>query len=177
MEFEDEWGKLQAESTAQLRASGRTSSHGADQSHTRLNGTSPGTPSGGGDDQELASSASKKRAAVTALEQHIQPDTGTAGKLMDEAMETAGKGFKDWATGAGINEALKGWRASVKALQIRLANEKAALSGTNVLLHGADKGLGSEFDRRFPPIAPPPPSAGPGPVGGKLPFTSRLADY
>ncbi|MEU8549631.1 hypothetical protein AB0C81_22020 [Streptomyces roseoverticillatus] len=173
MGFEDEWGTLQAESTAQLGASGRTGNHGADQSHTRLNGTSPGTPGGAGGDQGLASSASKKKAAVAALEQHIQPDTGAAGKLMDAAMEAAGKGFKDWATGAGINEALKGWQASVKALQNRLSAEKSALSGTTMLFQGTDKGLGGEFDRRFP-AAPP---VLPGPASGKPPFSSRLADY
>ncbi|MEV4501334.1 hypothetical protein [Streptomyces klenkii] len=174
MEFEDEWGKLQAESAARLEGPGRTGAHRADESHTRLNGTSPG---GGVDGQDLASSAGKKKAAVTALEQHIQPDTGAAGRLVDGAMEVAGKGFQDWATGAGINEALKDWRASVKSLQNRLSAEKSALSGTNVLLQGADKGLGSEFARRFSPIAPLPPSTGTGPVDGKLPFTSRLKDY
>ncbi|MFH8790863.1 hypothetical protein [Streptomyces roseoverticillatus] len=90
-------------------------------------------------------------------------------------MEAAGKGFKDWATGAGINEALKGWRASVKELQNRLSAEKSALSGTNVLFQGADKGLGGEFDRRFP--APPPVLPGPVPADGKPPFLSGLADY
>ncbi|MFF7729586.1 hypothetical protein [Streptomyces sp. NPDC008001] len=169
MGFEDEWGKLQAESI------GHISTQGAGQPHTRLNGTSPGTPGGTGGDQGLASSASKKKAAVAALEQHIQPDTGAAGKLMDTAMEAAGKGFKDWATGTGINEALKGWQASVKALQNRLSAEKSALSGTNVLLQGADKGLGGEFDRRFP--AAPPVLPGPGQGDSKPPFASRLADY
>ncbi|WP_424891680.1 hypothetical protein [Streptomyces sp. XH2] len=177
MEFEDEWGKLRAESTARLGGSGQAGSHGADESHTRLNGTSPGASGGAGDNQGLASSAAKKKAAVGALEQHIQPDLGAAGRLMDTAMEAAGKGFKDWATGAGINEALKGWRASVKELQNRLSAEKSALSGTNVLLRGADKGLGGEFDRRFPAPARPPFLPGPVPANGRPPFLSGLADY
>ncbi|MGK5547252.1 hypothetical protein ACSNOH_21325 [Streptomyces sp. URMC 127] len=159
MAFEEEWGELRAESVAR----------------TRLNGTSPGPLGGVGDSQGLSSSAAKKKAAVAALEQHVQPDTGAAGKLMDEAMEAAGKGFKDWATGAGLNEALKGWRASVKALQNRLSAEKSALSGTNVLFQGADLGLGGEFARRFP--SAPPRLPGPVPADGKPLFPSRLADY
>ncbi|WKU45074.1 hypothetical protein Q3V23_13895 [Streptomyces sp. VNUA116] len=164
MSFENEWSELQAGA-------------GSSKPHTRLNGAPSADRGGDIDGPNLASSAARKRAAVSALEQHVEPDTGAAGKLIDEAMEAAGTGFKDWATGAGINDALKGWRASVKSLQNRLSAEKSALRGTNVLLQGADKGLGSEFDRRFPPIAPPPASSGPGPADAKPPFTSRLADY
>ncbi|MFD0382492.1 hypothetical protein ACFQ2B_08915 [Streptomyces stramineus] len=158
------------------RAAGRVggalgeSRSGAAESGTRLNGTGPVGGDGGGHAAGLASSAAKKKAAVAALEQHIQPDTQKAGKVMDDTSEAAAKGFKDWATGAGINEALKGWRASVKALENRLAGEKAGLSGANALYQGTDQSLGGRFGRYAPPLLPPPPGGGP-------PFTSRVAGF
>ncbi|KJY41611.1 hypothetical protein VR41_11805 [Streptomyces sp. NRRL B-1568] len=78
------------------------------------------------------------------------------------------KGFKDWATGAGINEALKGWRASVKALQDRLAAEKAALSGTNKLLTGADGHIGSRLSLLKPNNDP---------ATSYTPYPSRVSGY
>ncbi|GAA2725745.1 MULTISPECIES: hypothetical protein [Streptomyces] len=134
MTFEEEWAGLRAEA----------------QSRMRLNGA-PG-PVGAPD---LKSSAAKKKAAVSALEQHVEPDTQAAGKLMDETSEAAAKGFNGWATGAGITEALKGWRASVKSLQSRLAAEKTALSQTHHLLTGADLQLGGQFSLLKPlPVSP-----------------------
>ncbi|ARZ67529.1 hypothetical protein SMD11_1872 [Streptomyces albireticuli] len=177
MAFDNEWDELRAESVARLQEDRA----GTTDSHTRLNGTGPAGPGspfvgpqGGG--PGLASSSPKKKAAVAALEQHIQPDTQKAGKVMDETTEAAAKGFKDWATGAGITEALKGWRASVKSLENRLAGEKAGLSGANTLFQGADKGLGGQFGLYGPPLLPPRlPAAGQS--GGNAPFTSRLTDY
>ncbi|MFE0044726.1 hypothetical protein [Streptomyces albireticuli] len=176
MAFDNEWDELRAESVARLQEDRA----GATDSHTRLNGTGPAGPLGpvGGNQggPGLASSSPKKRAAISALEQHVQPDTQKAGKVMDETTEAAAKGFKDWATGAGITEALKGWRASVKALENRLAGEKAGLSGANTLFQGADKGLGGQFGLYGPPLLPP-RLPGPGQPGGNSPFTSRLTDY
>ncbi|AZQ73860.1 MULTISPECIES: hypothetical protein [Streptomyces] len=148
MTFEDEWAGLRADAVAR----------------TRLNGAG-GT--GGGPD--LSSSAAKKRSAVTALEQHIEPDSQAAGRVADETSEAAARGFKDWATGAGINEALKGWRESVKALQTRLSAEKAALSGTNRLFLGADSGIAGQF-----PLLKP---GGSGPLNANPPFPSRVSGY
>ncbi|MBB5116616.1 hypothetical protein [Streptomyces eurocidicus] len=172
MAFENEWDELRAESVARLEQDRA----GAAESHTRLNGTGPASGNNGGDNSGLASSAAKKKAAVSALEQHVQPDTQKAGKVMDETTEAAAKGFKDWATGAGINEALKGWRVSVKALENRLAGEKAGLSGANTLFQGADKGLGGQFGLYGPPLLPP-RLPGAGQTGGNAPFTSRLTNY
>lgn len=175
MAFDNEWDELRAESAARLEES----RSGATEAHTRLNGTGGNGPvvppfvgNQFGGPPGLASSSPKKKAAVSALEQHIQPDTQKAGKVMDETTEAAAKGFKDWATGAGINEALKGWRASVKALETRLAGEKAGLSGANTLFQGVDKGLGGQFSPYYGPPLLPPKSG-----GGNSPFTSRLSDY
>ncbi|MFF4157154.1 hypothetical protein [Streptomyces sp. NPDC001678] len=130
---------------------------------TRLDGAG-GT--GGGPD--LSSSAAKKRSAVTALEQHIEPDSQAAGRVADETSEAAARGFQDWATGAGITAALKGWRESVKSLQARLSAEKAALSGTNRLFLGADSGIAGQF-----PLLKP----GGGPLNTNPPFPSRVSGY
>ncbi|MCC3774962.1 hypothetical protein [Streptomyces sp. UNOB3_S3] len=151
MTFEDEWAGLRADAVAR----------------TRLNGAGGTGGSGGGPD--LSSSAARKRSAVSALEQHIEPDSQAAGRVADETSEAAARGFQDWATGTGINEALKGWRASVKALQARLSAEKAALSGTNRLFTGADTGLAGQF-----PLLKP---SGTGPLGTNPPFPSRVSDY
>ncbi|MCC3766635.1 hypothetical protein [Streptomyces sp. UNOC14_S4] len=146
MSFDEEWATLRG-----------------DAARTRLNGV----PGGLGGDADLKSSASKKKAAVTALEQHIQPDVQKAGSSMDEAAEAAAKGFKDWATGAGINEAVKSWRASVKSLQTRLSAEKAALSGTNRLFQGTDIHTGNQFPLLIPQDG----------KGFQPPFQSRLSGY
>lgn len=138
--FEDEWGKLRADAVAQQRDG---------EARTRLDGV-PGGVGG----QDLKSSAEKKKSAIAALEQHIQPDVQTAGKVMDETSEAAAKGFKDWATGAGITEALNGWRTSVSTLQARLSAEKAALSGTNRLFTGTDKHIGHGLSLLKPSDSP-----------------------
>ncbi|MEU1780322.1 MULTISPECIES: hypothetical protein [Streptomyces] len=145
MTFEDEWAGLRADAVAR----------------TRLNGV----PGGAGGGPDLSSSAVKKRSAVSALEQRIEPDSQAAGRVADETSEAAARGFQDWATGAGITAALKGWRASVKSLQARLATDKAALSGTNRLFLGADTGIAGQF-----PLLRPGGDATP-------PFPSRVADY
>ncbi len=143
--FEDEWAGLRAEA----------------QTRMRLNGAGPAAGGGGPD---LKSSAARKRSAIAALEQHVEPDTQAAGKVMDETSEAAAKGFHDWATGAGINEALKGWRASVKSLQSRLAAEKTALSATHRLLTGADLQLGGQFALLKP-------------SGVDQPYPSRISEH
>jgi hypothetical protein len=75
----------------------------------------------------LKASASEK-SAVKALEEHVQPDTKTAGERVDESTEKAETEFKDWALGSGITDDLKGWHASAKALHTRLSVGKIALN-------------------------------------------------
>ncbi|GHF74685.1 hypothetical protein GCM10010218_64680 [Streptomyces mashuensis] len=147
MSFEDEWTNLR--SNAAMRLAGASSG-----------------PSGG--HGGVSSSEAKKKAAVRALEEHVLPDTQAAGKVMDETTEAAVKGFKDWATGAGLTTALKGWRTSVGGLQKVLAGEKTALSGTNQLLHGGDRWTGGQFDG----LTQPPAGGQPQP-----PFLSKLQNY
>ncbi|MFC5725016.1 hypothetical protein ACFP1Z_33230 [Streptomyces gamaensis] len=102
------------------------------------------------------------------MEQHVEPGSQAAGRLMDAAMESAAKGFADWATGAGLNEALEGWRTSVKALQSRLASEKSALSGTQSLLSGSDARIGASF-----PLGGGASASG----DGRVATPSRVNDY
>ncbi|MEV6674186.1 hypothetical protein [Streptomyces sp. NPDC051162] len=154
MAFDNEWDGLRTEAAARMRLNGVSGDGGL-----------PGLP--GSSDADLKSSAAKKAAAVSALEQHIQPDVQKAGSSMDDATEAAAKAFKEWATGAGIDEALKGWRTSVKALQGQLSNEKAGLSGANRLYQGTDIHTGNQFPLLIP-------------KDGKSvqpPFQSRLSDY
>ncbi|WKK25538.1 hypothetical protein QZH56_08050 [Streptomyces olivoreticuli] len=154
MAFDDEWAGLRTDAAARMRLNGVPGGDGV-----------PGLP--GSSDADLKSSAAKKAAAITALEQHIQPDVQKAGSSMDEATEAAAKGFKEWATGAGIDGALKGWRASVKSLQARLSAEKAGLSGANRLFQGTDIHTGNQFPLLIPKDG----------QGVQPPFTSRLSGY
>ncbi|MFF4534456.1 hypothetical protein ACFY1P_34950 [Streptomyces sp. NPDC001407] len=154
MAFDEEWTGLHTEAVARMRLNGVSGNDGFPQ----LPGRS---------DADLKSSAARKKSAISALEQHIQPDVQKAGSAMDEATEAAAKGFAEWVTGAGINEALKGWRASVKALQSRLSAEKAALSGANRLFQGTDIHTGNQIPLLIPQDG----------RGFQPPFQSRLSEY
>ncbi|KAK1182535.1 hypothetical protein B7755_033045 [Streptomyces sp. NBS 14/10] len=155
MTFEDEWSKLRTDAAA-----GRKSTH------MQLNQTDPPGPSLPGT-LTLKSSASKKKSAVNALTTDVEPDTKKAGECVDETTEKAEKEFKDWATGSGLTEALKGWHTSVKALQARLSQEKSALSGTNKYFLGNDFQVGSELTTAVPPAQ----------YSDNTPFSSRISDY
>ncbi|MFF4534517.1 hypothetical protein ACFY1P_35290 [Streptomyces sp. NPDC001407] len=154
MAFDEEWTGLHTEAVTRMRLNGVSGNEGL-----------PGLP--GSSNANLKSSAARKKSAISALEQHIQPDVQKAGSAMDEATEAAAKGFAEWVTGAGINEALKGWRASVKSLQSQLSREKAGLSGANQLYHGTDIHTGNQFPLLIPKN---------GQAGGP-PYPSRLSDY
>ncbi|MGY0057978.1 hypothetical protein ACWY4P_15705 [Streptomyces sp. LZ34] len=155
MTFEDEWSKLRTDAAA-----------GQKSTHMQLNQTDPPGPSLPGT-LNLKSSASKKKSAVKALEDTVQPDTKTAGEYVDESTEKAEKEFKEWATGSGLTDALKGWHTSVKALQARLSQEKTALSGTNRYFLGNDFLVGSELTTAVPPTQ----------YSDNTPFSSRISDY
>ncbi|WP_435243772.1 hypothetical protein [Streptomyces cucumeris] len=149
MTFDKEWGELRASAAAEQRTV-----------HTRLNQTDPPGPLIPGL-PDFSTSSSKKKTAVKALEDHVQPETKTAGECPDTASETAQKEFKDWATGSGITDALKGWHASVKALQDRLAAEKVALSTARKSFLLQDQANGGLFlpllpdqDGKYPPNTP-----------------------
>ncbi|MFE7114029.1 hypothetical protein ACFU99_01200 [Streptomyces sp. NPDC057654] len=128
MTFAEEWDQLRSEAAEQK------------ESRTRINGTSselPLVPPGPGL-PDFSSSSAKKKAAVAALQDHVEPDTKTAGACPEETSKAAAKGFSGWATGSGITKALEGWNNSVKALQGRLSGEKTALSNANRLFQGND---------------------------------------
>ncbi|MFD8869656.1 hypothetical protein ACFV1F_35925 [Streptomyces sp. NPDC059590] len=155
MTFEDEWSKLRTDAVA-----------GQKSTHMRLNQTDPPGPSLPGS-LNLKSSASKKKSAAKALEDDVQPQTKTAGECVDESAEKAEKEFKDWATGSGITDALKGWHTSVKALQTRLTQERSALSGTNKYFLTNDFLVGSDLTTAVPPTQ----------SSDNVPFSSRISDY
>ncbi|MEV5678879.1 hypothetical protein AB0L68_27575 [Streptomyces sp. NPDC052164] len=90
----------------------------------RLNGTGGGQ---GGGDADLKTNNTGKAAAVSALTNQIQPGAGKAGVVADESTNSAVTGFKGWATGAGLKDALEEWSLQVKSLQGRLANDRSSL--------------------------------------------------
>lgn len=96
----------------------------------------------------LASSPEAKRKAAKSIEEHIEPDTRTAGKMADESTGAVVKAFgaKDsdgWLTSGALKSAHETWGDQVKALMNRLGAEKPALLATNTLFGGTDKQVGS----------------------------------
>jgi hypothetical protein len=143
MTFNEEWGRLRSEAASQAST------------HTQIDHVAD-APGGGNNfllspNPDFSSSATKKKAAVTALEQHIQPDTKSAGEVVDDSTKAAKDGFKNWATGGALGQAHTGWQASVKALQARLTTEKAALSGANGLFQSNDGRTGLRLSLLAPP--------------------------
>lgn len=102
----------------------------------------------------LKTDADRKKAAVKALEEDLEPGTKTAGAWADESTEAAVKEFKGWDTALGLADALKEWGEQVKALRNRLAAEKVAHSTTNWNLLGVDQDNGMLFG----PFAPSNPT-------------------
>ncbi|WFB08974.1 hypothetical protein LRS74_19445 [Streptomyces sp. LX-29] len=88
-----------------------------------------------------------KAAAVKALTEDIQPDTGTAGTVADEATTKAVTAFTDWATGSGLKDVATEWDKQVKALQGRLAADRTALQGTRYGFQSYDIRTGSTLNR------------------------------
>ncbi|GAA2338211.1 hypothetical protein OKJ48_36415 [Streptomyces kunmingensis] len=103
-----------------------------------------GAPAGG--QQRLASTPAAKRAAARAIEDHIEPDTKTAGDWADEDTSTAVKEFgpKDghgWDTATALKSAHKTWGEQVNNLMHRLSAEKSSLRSANNILQGTDAGV------------------------------------
>ncbi|MEV0266603.1 hypothetical protein AB0I49_35380 [Streptomyces sp. NPDC050617] len=159
MTFEDEWARLRTDASARQEAA---------RSQTRINHLAAGP---GGDQPDFSSSAVKKKAAVSALQNHVEPDTRAAGGCVDASADAATKGFKGWETAAGITDALEGWGAAVTALQNRLAGEKAALGSAGNLFRNTDH----DTARLLAPPALPGPYTPNGPAG--VPYPSRVSDY
>lgn len=112
-------------------------------------GRSERRPRAGGH-RTLASSPAQKRAAAKAVQDHIEPDTRRAGDWADDESGAAVKAFgardgDGWLTSAALREAHGAWSAQVRNLMDRLGSEKDALRSTNVVLTGADAGVGSSL--------------------------------
>ncbi|MDR3081447.1 MAG: hypothetical protein LBV60_11075 [Streptomyces sp.] len=115
--------------------------------------TSPPGFAGGGKD--LASSPAEKKAAATAIEQHIEPDTKKSGAHADEQTSAAVKEFaaKDghgWATSSAVKKAHKKWGEQVQGLMNRLAREKSSLRGANNVLQNTDFGVRTQVRASSP---------------------------
>ncbi|WP_260149033.1 hypothetical protein [Streptomyces sp. PanSC9] len=100
----------------------------------------------GGAQPNLVSTPAQKKAAATAIEDHIEPDTKKAGNHADEETSAAVKAFdaKDghgWLLSSSLKKAHKTWGEQVHALMNRLGSEKSALRSTNLLLTNTDVGV------------------------------------
>lgn len=103
--------------------------------------------------KDLASSPGEKRAAAKAIEDHIEPDTRTAGRWADDESAAAVKAFgaKDgdgWLTSAALKKAHATWADQVKNLMDRLGSEKDALRAGNAVLTSTDLAVGSTLRER-----------------------------
>ena len=90
----------------------------------------------------------KKRAAATAIENHIEGGTRTAGDCAEEDTGAVVKAFdaKDghgWLTSGAVRKAHKTWDEQVQNLMNRLSSDKAALRQGNTTLLGTDAGVGA----------------------------------
>ncbi|MEU0114918.1 hypothetical protein ABZ137_14620 [Streptomyces bobili] len=119
---------------------------------TQLNQFPADPGSGGGNGglhgPYLASSPAAKKAAAKSIEEHIAPDTRTAGDVADASTTAAVKAFsaKDaegWVTSGALKGAHETWGRQVTALLNRLNGEKEALLATNTLLSGTDFQVGA----------------------------------
>ncbi|CAM5549055.1 hypothetical protein SALBM311S_12033 [Streptomyces alboniger] len=115
-----------------------------------------------GGQKDLASSPAKKRAAATAIENHIEGGTRTAGDCAEGDTGAVVKAFdaKDghgWLTSGAVRKAHKTWDEQVQNLMNRLSSDKAALRQGNTTLQGTDADVGamarttSVFDMYTPP--------------------------
>ncbi|MEU0073900.1 hypothetical protein ABZ027_30780 [Streptomyces sp. NPDC006332] len=115
-----------------------------------------------GGKKDLASSPAEKQAAATAIENHIENGTRTAGDRPDDDTGAVVKAFdaKDgqgWLTSGAVRKAHKTWDEQVQNLMNRLSSDKAALRQGNSTLQGTDVGVGamarttSVFDMYTPP--------------------------
>ncbi|MER6344495.1 hypothetical protein ACWC10_09380 [Streptomyces sp. NPDC001595] len=114
---------------------------------TRLNqlpadqGGGGGAPAGGG--KNLVSTPAEKKAAAKALQDHIEPDTGKAGRHADEDTASAVKAFRakdgdGWDTSTALKKAHETWHDQVKNLMDRLGAEKDQLRQADTTLTGTD---------------------------------------
>ncbi|MFF8725565.1 hypothetical protein ACF073_03600 [Streptomyces sp. NPDC015171] len=104
--------------------------------------------SGGQGAKDLVSSPAAKRAAARALEDHLEPDTRTAGAWADEetAAAVGAFGARDghgWLASGALSAAHETWAGQVRNLLDRLGAEKDALRSANTVLTGTDLGTGA----------------------------------
>ncbi|MGV9254624.1 hypothetical protein [Streptomyces sp. NPDC003697] len=102
--------------------------------------------------RDLASSPAEKQAAAKAVENRLQPGTGTAGGWADEETAAAVRAFgardgDGWLTSAALRKAHRAWGDQVKNLMDRLGAEKEALRQGNRVLTGTDLATGSALRR------------------------------
>ncbi|KUJ64108.1 hypothetical protein ACZ90_61815 [Streptomyces albus subsp. albus] len=142
MTFEDEWGKLREESARQQRTA------------TQLDHV-PTDPGGGSPD--LASAPARKAAAVKALKEQVRPHAKTGAEKPEETSTKASTGFKSWATGGAVSDALTKWKASAKALQAALQADEDNLLGVKKSFASNDNLQWNQFTTLIPPTTHPVP--------------------
>lgn len=103
----------------------------------------------------LASSPAGKRAAVRAIQDHIEPETRKAGNRADEETAAAVKAFgardgDGWLTSTALRKAHETWDGQVRNLMDRLGSERDALGSANTVLTAADLAAGARVRQLSP---------------------------
>ncbi|MFG2719648.1 hypothetical protein ACGFW5_15315 [Streptomyces sp. NPDC048416] len=100
-----------------------------------------GTPAAPGPfgGQKLVSTPAQKQAAANTIEQHIEPDTRTAGAFADTETSTAVSALHGgWHTSGALKKAHEAWETQVKNLTNMLGADKGALRSTTHTLNATD---------------------------------------
>ncbi|MFJ9868603.1 hypothetical protein [Streptomyces sp. NPDC101165] len=103
----------------------------------------------------LASSPAEKRAAVRAIQDHIEPQTRRAGNRADEETAAAVKAFgardgDGWLTSAALRKAHETWGGQVRNLMDRLGSERDSLGSANTVLTATDLAAGARVRQLSP---------------------------
>ncbi|MFF7128316.1 MULTISPECIES: hypothetical protein [unclassified Streptomyces] len=103
----------------------------------------------------LASSPAGKRAAVRAIQDHIEPETRKAGNRADEETAAAVRAFgardgDGWLTSTALRKAHETWDDQVRNLMARLGSERDALGSANTVLTAADLAAGARVRQLSP---------------------------
>jgi hypothetical protein len=113
------------------------------------------TPSGLlGGQGKVVSTPAQKQAAANAIEQHIEPDTRTAGDHADKETDAAVKAFQGgWRTSGALKKAHTAWGEQVKNLMNMLASDKAALRHADTTFQTTDYQVGADSNAVLVPTS------------------------
>ncbi|MER5814967.1 hypothetical protein ACFV6M_06460 [Streptomyces californicus] len=127
----------------------------------------------GGGAGTLATSAADKARAQAYIRDHLTRNTADAGRMAEGGgagpvpvtpvaptpsvlrADTGLEGLSEWASAAGLSDAMSTWRGQVGRLMARLGREQAALGEAKDIFRGHELSTSSELDSVR--VAPPSP--------------------